>query len=149
MQLTREDLGKLQAKPRLLEYLVEKPKQPLHMSIEEPPVPCARLKRYRKVAKNVMDMLAGIDQLSHGPSPYRGLANDQLVRESYTADLIRRSDRDLPGMLMVAKIAESETPAICQLYARVVMGHENDQDCDQIVDELIRLGFSIRAGTCR
>lgn len=67
MQLTREDLGKLQAKPRLLEYLIEKPKQHLHMSIEEPPVPCAQLKRYRKVAKNVMDMLAGIDQLSRGP----------------------------------------------------------------------------------
>jgi hypothetical protein len=42
-----------------------------------------------------MDMLAGIDQLSHGPSTYRGLADDQIVRESYTADLIRRSDRDL------------------------------------------------------
>ena len=63
--------------------------------------------------------------------------------------MILRSDPDLPGMLMAQNIMESENTGYCQIYARLVLGHENERDCDEIVKELIGEGFKVGDGTCR
>jgi hypothetical protein len=141
VSLTEEDWGRLRAKPRLVDYLIEKPPHGRR---------CARLILYQKVAKNVMDALKGTDDLLHRPSYYRGLADDQYGRESQTAGMILKADGGLRGMFVAQNIMDSETQVYCQLFARLVIGHENEPTCDTILDELRAEHFPVPdAGTCR
>ena len=71
------------------------------------------------------------------------------TREEITALVIEEKDEDLYSMLAGQQLSsDADTKAICGVYARLVMGHENDDNCDKIIDALIREGFSVHATAC-
>jgi hypothetical protein len=143
MRLTADDLGRLRANPRLVQYLVESPTGSSSQS------PCARLILYWKFAKNSLEMIQKIDALPR-PSGYRGprLADRFDYREDQVAAVIENSDIDFRGMLTVQHLI-SEINAISHVYARTVVGSENDPNCDLILDTLRMAGFQVpRAGVC-
>jgi len=82
--LTTEDWGFLKTKPLLVEYLAEK----------TPYGQCGRLVHYQQIAKTIMETLKKMDELAHLPPNYRGLLDDQELRESLTADMIRKGDAE-------------------------------------------------------
>jgi hypothetical protein len=93
---------------------------------------------------------AGIDKLAALPPSYRGLVDDEEWLVYLVAHAIRSLDPDLRQMLDGQEIkSEDETMAICHAYARLVLGHENDENCDKIVHALISAGIPVREGTCR
>jgi hypothetical protein len=59
------------------------------------------------------------------------------------------ADPDLYGMLDAQGLGDKVRDA-CHLYARMVIGHENDTDCGKILQELKGAGFRVASsGTCR
>jgi hypothetical protein len=143
MTLTGDDWGRLRATPRLVSYLVESPPR------SPSPAPCARLILYWKFAKTNLDMLQKIDSLPR-PSNFRGprLADQLPYREDQVALVIENCDIDLRSMLAAQNLT-SELTAISHVYARTVVGSENDPNCDQILTSLQQGGLQVpRAGTC-
>jgi len=137
--MTLEDLGTLKVHPGLLTYVVAQTADGR----------CARLNLYREIAQNVLDSLQKIDRLSPR-SVYLSVqtfAETQSLKETITALLIRKKDFELQGMLKNENL-EDKIETISLLYARLVIGHETDQNCDRIVAELIEANFPVRAGTC-
>jgi hypothetical protein len=133
--LTMEDLEILKARPQLVDYLFEKR--------------CDRLIVYQEFAKSIIEMLKKTDRLAGGPSNRWPLVDDkQWSYQTYLADAIRLGDADLRRMLLAENIPNSET-VIPLIYARLVVGHENDQTVDQVVNELRRVDVPLRAETCR
>jgi hypothetical protein len=141
-RLTGEDLGTFKANQGLITYVVE----------EISGKPCARLVLYRGFAKVALDSAERADLFAVQNQPYgpnvKRFADNQSFLESATANLIKTADADLFGMLKAKKI-DIPILDICKLYARLVQGHENDQNCDKIVDELIGGGMQVRARICR
>jgi hypothetical protein len=130
------DKGFLKAKPRLVSYLVEPTKDG----------PCGHLNLYRNIALKTMALFQRTDSGSSKPDVTDSLS----TREAITALVIEEKDEDLYSMLAGQQLSsDADTKATCEVYARLVMGHENDDNCDKIIDALIREGFSIHATACR
>jgi hypothetical protein len=141
MRLTGDDWGRLHTNPRLVSYLVE----PTATNKST----CARLVLYWNYAKLHLEMARGVDRLSHKLLPGAGLADQFNYREDQVASVIERTDVDFRGML-AAQSLTSELTAISHVYARAVVGSENDPDCEQILDAFRREHFQVpRLGTCR
>lgn len=140
--LRSEDYGLLKARRRLVTYLIEVPVSGGR--------PCARLTHYRRVAWKVWQMLRDTDELasSEPNSPTNVLVDDLLLREELIVKLIRSTDLDIQGMVDAQKW-NTPLDEICGLYARLVMGHENDLNCDRILEHLRLHGLKVPApGTC-
>ena len=67
-------------------------------------------------------------------------------KENAIAAMIEIGDEDLPGLIKVVKMEQN---AVSHLYARLVLGHENDQNGDKIMDELKGADISVHASACR
>jgi hypothetical protein len=143
MRLRPEDWGRFHAYPRLVEYIVETP------HTHQAP-PCSRLIMYLRFAKIVFDMSKQIDSLSEpANAPGPRLADQYDYREQQVADLIATRDPDLLGMLVPQHLS-SDMSTISQVYARTVVGSEDDANCDLILSTFRRAGFRVpAAGTCR
>jgi hypothetical protein len=103
---------------------------------------------YRRRTKDVSErLLEKADALSNKESYVPGLKNDWLSRESCTMDAIRPN---VHKMIKDQKNLASKEDAICQAYAHLILDHEDDQSCDQILRGLRSLGLpSIPPdGTC-
>jgi hypothetical protein len=143
MRLTGDDLGRLRANPRLVSYLVESPTGSSSQS------PCARLILYWSIAKTSLEMNQKVDSLRR-PSSYQGprLVDQYGYREDQVAAIIENSDLDFRGMLTAQHLI-SEINAISHVYARTVVGSENDTNCDLILNTLRIAGFQVpRPGIC-
>lgn len=141
MRLTGDDWGRLHANPRLVAYLVE--------PTTNKQSPCARLILYWNYAKSYLEMAQKIDRLSHPASPGAGLADQFSYREDQVASVIERTDVDFRGMLAAQRLT-SELNAISHVYARTIVGSENDPDCEQMLEAFRHSGFQVpRMGTCR
>jgi len=141
MHLTGPDWGRLLATRRLVDYVVENPSR-------RPP--CARLVLYLGFAKQILEMARNIDRLPR-PSNFQGprLADQIDYRDNQTALVIQNCDLDLQGMLAAQNLG-SELDAIAHVYARMVVGSEDDQNCEGILDSLRRGGLRVPPpGTCR
>jgi hypothetical protein len=144
MQLDGDDWGRLIATPRLVQYLIEPPPN------VQPPKPCVRLVLYLGFAKATQEMLQKIDK-SRNPSYYQsaGLVNQLEYRIDQVALFIQSYDPQLRSMLLAQKLdSDSELHAIAHVYARIVVGSENDPNCDQILASLRQAGLDV-PGTCR
>jgi hypothetical protein len=147
MILTRDDWGRLHATPRLVEYLVESPPHAIS------PVPCRRLILYLTYAKYHLAILKSMDGLSpplNVPGPK--LADELDFRTDQVASFIENYDIDLRGMLDAQPHMtwESDHSAISHVYARTVVGSENDVNCDQILASLRQGGLHVpQAGICQ
>jgi len=141
MRLTGDDWGRLHANPRLVTYLVE--------PTSSNPSPCARLILYWNYAKNYLELAQNIDRLSNPANqPGAGLADQYGFREDEVASVIERTDVDFRGMLAAQRLT-AELSAISHVYARVVVGSENDPNCARILDAFRRAGFHVpQSGTC-
>jgi hypothetical protein len=123
----RHDVEILKANPGLVEYLFEGRR-------------CNRLTKYQSWARSVMDMYNEAESTTRYTS-------EPDEPEQQTAEMIKRRDGDdLGNMLITRQIPISDT-LVCRIYARLVKGHENDRDCEQIVVELIRAGLPVPART--
>ncbi len=140
--LTGEDWGLLHAYPILVTYLLDNAGSGS----------CSRLKWYRGIARNFLVTDSIIDGLGNQPSNRRGLVDDQSYRETQIADVVIMLDKDLHKMFQAAQAqpmtSDVTIKRICQLYARVVIGHEGDPDCKNIVDDFIHEGILQASGTC-
>jgi hypothetical protein len=96
-------------------------------------------------------MCEDIDQLAaprDGYPPSHGFAADLHYRETQTADLIQKRDIDLRGLLEALNAAQ-EIETVCRVYARMVLGHEDDESNESILAGLRDAGFDVPApGTC-
>jgi len=144
MRLTGDDWGRLRANPRLVTYLVERPAN------SQLAAPCARLILYWNFAKANLEMLKKIDALRRPSTfPGAGFADQFSYREDQVALFIENGDIDFRGMLTAQHLA-SELGAISHVYARTVVGSEDDPSCDPMLDTFRQAGFQVpRAGTCR
>jgi hypothetical protein len=143
VRLTGDDLGRLHANTRLVDYLVDPPHG-------KPSPPCSRLLLYWGFAKAQLEMLQNVDNL-RSPSNFPGpkLVDQFGYREDQVAYIIENTDIDFRGML-AAQHLSSEQNAISHVYARTVVGSENDKDCETILEALRQAGFRVpRPGTCR
>jgi hypothetical protein len=142
MRLTADDWGRLHANPRLVTYLVE--------PIPSNQSPCARLIKHWNYAKYHLELAKRVD-LINPVLPGAGLSDQLSFREDQVALTIELTDVDFRGMLAALRPPlTSELSAISHVYARVVVGSENDRNCDQILDAFRRSGFQVpRGGTCR
>jgi len=144
MILTRDDWGRLRATPRLVEYLVEAPPD------ATTPIPCRRLILYLTYCKSYLTILKGMDSLSpplNIPGPK--LADELNFRTDQVASFIENYDIDLRGMLEAQRLT-SEQSAISHVYARTVVGSEDDKNCDQILASLRQGGLHVpQAGICQ
>ena len=68
---------------------------------------------------------------------------DLSLRETLIADMIQGGDIDLAGMLAPLDMQYLGLPRVCWIYARVVMGHEDQADCREILIELRSKGFVV------
>jgi hypothetical protein len=132
MMLQSDDWQTLKARKRLVTYLIEKTKAG-H---------CGHLILYRRLAKIVLNMFQDTDRSAN---PFnglrRGFADDPDFHELMLAQLIKKTDLDLRRMIEAEKIDfDNKSMDICKLYARLVIGHEDDLDCDTILKE-IRVGL--------
>jgi hypothetical protein len=126
--IDEKDLGDLRAyPPRVIEYIVEPP--------------CHRLKHYWQIAVSFRDHCRAIDRL-RSTDVTAGLADSLIFRENHIAFCIPFIDPDLRGMVEGAHLT-SEFDRICHIYARIVLGHEDDPDCSKIVAALLKLGFKV------
>ncbi|MGH6857527.1 MAG: hypothetical protein ACRECP_07795 [Methylocella sp.] len=144
--LNSSDAGILRAKPNLVKHLLE-PKLVKHVLGPNKEYPhCFRLIHYRTIAKNVLEMCKENDaSAAKGPGfiSGQGLAENYKYRELEIARCIQITDPDLFGMLKAEKMLKSETmemdddkpEPMCMLYARLMIGHENDPNCSAILDE--------------
>ena len=139
---TGEDWGLLHAYPILVTYLIE----------DAGAGSCSRLKWYLGIAKNFLVTDGIIDSLGNQPSNRRGLVDDQSYRETQIADVVIMLDKDLHKMFQAAQAqpmtADVILKRICQLYARIVIGHEGDSDCKTIVAAFIGEGILQASRTC-
>lgn len=99
-----------------------------------------RLCVYRDIAKANLENCRTIDAM-RTPLDYPStFINNLKFRESDIAMWIRRWDPDLRGMLEDQNV---EIENGCGLFARLVLGHEKNQNCDQILGELRRNKFEV------
>jgi hypothetical protein len=140
--LTVKDWGLLKAKPLLVDRVIERTYAG----------PCARLNMYRGIAKNVVGMFRGLDQLAK-PTPYpetRRLIDDKPKMERLVSELIRDQDIDLQGFMLKPDMQSLSIEEISGLYARMVIEHAEDADCEQILGALERAQLRVkRSLTCR
>lgn len=127
--LDEKDLGDLRAyPPRVIEYVVEPP--------------CLRLKHYWQIAVSFRNHCRMIDRLRSSDVTV-GLADNMTFREDHIAYYIPYIDPDIRGMVDAAHLT-SDFDRICHIYARIVLGHEDDPDCSKIVAVLLKLGFKVK-----
>jgi hypothetical protein len=127
--LSIEDFGLLRAKPELVKRVIE----PNSYGGD-----CARLVYYRSIAKIVIGMFDALDGLRK-PGNYpaaRHFADDPLRLEHGIGDSIKESDIDLQGFMLRPEMQSLKIGDISQLYARMVLGHHNDENCSKIIKEL-------------
>jgi hypothetical protein len=142
--LTEEDKVLLNENPRLVECLFDKIAKG----------PCDRLIVHRAAATNVLNMhhgIAGIaiQRLDNPPTLSRADDVQAYRRVPEVASMIKIYDPNLVIILEAQGKAYIEAPRMCELYARLVIGHENDRNCDQILHELKQVGLpTTSAGTC-
>jgi hypothetical protein len=90
---------------------------------------CTNLAYYRKIAKAVLDDLQkGTASIA---SNSQGYERNWHARQSRIADAIR-THKALKKMIQEQKLF-FETDRICQAYARLVLNHEDDKNCDLIL----------------
>ena len=126
---TDDDVNFVRLHPRLAGYLLETPKKG---------TPCGRVKMYKGFALLILSSAEGADKLaeeSQPGTPKGRLGNDENFRVKRTAELIRKKDHDLGGMLNGQSLLP-QTQEVCELYARIVLRHERDQDIQPIIAEL-------------
>jgi hypothetical protein len=129
--------GILLAYPELVTYLVK----------DTGNGPCFRLIWYWKIAKNFLVSGSAVDGLA--TDNLYSFANDEEWRVSRTAEAIQKLDNELRSMLGTVTLPSDITITnICQLYARLVVGHESDPNCKKIVAKLIHAGVKVPEGTC-
>jgi hypothetical protein len=133
-RLKPEDVALLIENQRLVDHLFEK-------TISWP----CYLTLYHRLTKDVKPILGKIGSLTHKDAP--GLANDRATEESFMMDAIRPYVRE---MIKAQNNLASKEDDICQAYAHLVLDHEYDQSCDQILRGLRSLGFPTIPGdgTC-
>ncbi len=105
---------------------------------------CTRLTKYLNIAKEVLTTFQKIDALYTLPNPrtYK-LANNEDLRVQITAKMIQHQDLEIAGILDSLNMpsTDSEVYIMCERFARVVIKHENDSDCTNILGELTKVGF--------
>lgn len=127
--LTIEDFGLLRAKPELVKRVVQNNSYGGQ---------CARLVYYREIAKLVIGMFRAMDGLRK-PGSYpaaRHFADDQKRLERRIGESIKEADMDLQGFMLRPEMQSLKVDDISELYARMVLGHHEDDNCDQILKEL-------------
>jgi len=105
--------------PKLLDFLFE----------ETPYGRCSNLTYYRSLAKAVSDDLLKKTDLIASSS--QGIEHYWHARQSRTAYAIQ-GHKGLNKMIKEQNLF-FETDRICQAYARLVLDHENDRNCDLIL----------------
>jgi hypothetical protein len=71
--------------------------------------------------------------------PSSHFANDDALLAVDTATWIERLESGLGGRIMALKMgnwSDNNKRRVCELYARLVTGHQNDTSCDVILAEL-------------
>lgn len=113
--------------------------------------PCARLDQYLFMAKGYLKFCKDNDAHARPILSNRnakGLAEDEKYLVDEIARQIKEQGLNLEGMLASIKM-ESRIDDICRIYARLVLAHKDDENCEGITFELIGAGFKIvRSGTC-
>lgn len=105
--------------PKLLDFLFEEP----------PYGRCSNLTYYRSIAKAVSDDL--LKQTDSIASSSQGIEHYWHARQSRISFAIR-AHKDLNKMIKEQNLF-FETDRICQAYARLVLDHEKDKNCDLIL----------------
>ena len=139
---TEEDVKLLARRPRLATYLLETPKNG---------TPCGRVKMYRGFALLALASAEGADEIArqNQPDAPKGrLGKDENFRVTETAKLIRKKDHYLQGMLEGQKLLQN-IQEVCELYARIVLRHERDQDIQPMLAELEDWGVVGRGATAK
>jgi hypothetical protein len=135
---TANDYGIFKANDELLNYLLQKSAKG----------PCKHLLLYLTFAKGVLAGAKTVDDrrttITAG-TYVKPFVENASYKENAIAAMIEIGDEDLPGLLKM----KLEQSAVSHLYARLVLGHENDENCDKVLDELIRADISVRASACR
>lgn len=107
---------------------------------------------YRVVAQDFLPLIKHVDAKAirmAGNPHVRGLSADQRFVEQTVGSLIKKTDEaGISGMLLAIKL-ESEIDPICEIYARLVLGHEGESSCDGVIADLISAGLRVREKTCR
>jgi hypothetical protein len=102
------------------------------------------------IAREMLDLHRKMDGLPKLPYPSNSFADDQALLVSDAADWIQRIDSGLGRRIVALKIGWADKKRVCELYARLVIGHEDDPNCDQILTELKRVSARLKLpGTCR
>lgn len=125
--LKSDDLDILRAHPKILSYLFEKVNY----------TPCARLIFYRFIAQKMNQTSEEVQgrSISKRHSTQK-LSADTELQELMIANFIMRMNDDLGGRLVAIGMGEADKDRICKLFARLVIGHENDKDCGIIIAQL-------------
>lgn len=121
------DLDILRAHPKILVYLFEKVNY----------IPCAHLIYYRFIAKKMSQTSEEVeDKRLRKTQSTQKLSSDVELQEILIASCIMSGNDDLGGRLAAIGMGEADKERICKLFARLVIGHENDRDCGTIIAQL-------------
>jgi hypothetical protein len=125
-KLTADDWDLLTAYPRLIDFLLE-------VGSESQ----APLIHYLNIAK-LMSLTEGqMDVISKPQSNH--FANDEVLLATDIATWIERTETRLGGRIMALNMggwAENNKKRVCQAYARLVTGHQNDTSSDTVLRDL-------------
>jgi len=119
-RLTKDDIKLLAEHQILVEHLFKKSADGL-----------CNLTFYRGLARSISeDLLARARSLSHEASNSLGVEGDWVSRETSTADALRRHVRE---MITDDESLAAKEDRICRVYAHLVLDHEDDRSCDEIL----------------
>jgi hypothetical protein len=141
--LTEEDKILLAEKPRLVECLFDKvAKGPFDRLIVHRAAATMALNINNDMAK------IAIQRLNNPPSLSKSNDIQAYRRVPTVAMLIKAHDPGIIKVLEQQKVAYNDSNRMFELFARLVIGHETDQDCGEILRELGKVGLPTIDGTC-